>query len=713
MLEPLHAPDWYRVADLRLRLRQGVGVSRQVVRGQVWHVLTDPTSGRHHRFNDSAYRFIAACNGQATLDEIWQAELAALGDAAPTQGETIRIVAQAHAAHLLIGQIAPDAAELVKGQSRTRRQRQLAQANPLAFRVRLWNPNAFLARHLAHVRPVLSGPARALAWLVVAVGALLLAVNAGDLTADARQQLSAPRVLLMMWLVYPLLKAVHELAHAFTVKAHGGEVVEIGVTLLMLTPVPYVDASASIAFADKRARAAVSSAGILVEAVAATAALIGWLLLQPGLARELCLAVVTVGALSTLLVNGNPLMRFDGYHWMVDALELPNLAPRSARWWKRLLQRHLLRMPQARMDGLLPGEARWLAAYAPLAWAWRLVLLAGLAVALAQWSAVLGLVLLAAALWLCLIKPVWGVLRWAWQSPEAAGQRGRAAALFGAVGALAAVMLFAVPLPERTHAPAVVWLPDEAILRLHSDARVEEFLVADGQPVTAGTPVVRLSNEELELELARVRADMAAAEVEQLAHFELQAGRSAMAQDDLARLRVEAQRLQQQVEQLTLRAGVDGRAVIDQPQRWLGRWLPQGQTLAHVLPPGAPMVRALVRNEDVSLVRERPGEARVALAQSGGEALVATLTRAVPMASNLLPTPALGDGAGGPIAIDRRDGSGRTASESRFVFDLTLPAGVDARVGSRAMVTFTHGSASAAEWLGRAWRQAFLRHFER
>jgi putative peptide zinc metalloprotease protein len=80
------------------------------------------------------------------------------------------------------------------------------------------------------VQPLLSSPARGLAWLVVALGALLLALNAGELAADARQQLSAPRVLLVMWLVYPLLKAVHELAHAFTIKAHGGDVVEIGVT---------------------------------------------------------------------------------------------------------------------------------------------------------------------------------------------------------------------------------------------------------------------------------------------------------------------------------------------------------------------------------------------------------------------------------------------------------------------------------------------------
>jgi hypothetical protein len=53
------------------------------------------------------------------------------------------------------------------------------------------------------------------------------------------------------------------------------------------------------------------------------------------------------------------------------------------------------------------------------------------------------------------------------------------------------------------------------------------------------------------------------------------------------------------------------------------------------------------------------------------------------------------------------------ALQPRFVFDLALPEGVAAPVGARAMVTFVHGRASGADWLARAWRQAFLRHFVR
>jgi hypothetical protein len=208
-----------------------------------------------------------------------------------------------------------------------------------------------------------------------------------------------------------------------------------------------------------------------------------------------------------------------------------------------------------------------------------------------------------------------------------------------------------------------------------------------------------------------VRADLQAAETERAQRFGAEAGRAAVADDDIRRLGAEAQRLQLLADQLVLRAAGPGRAVIVEPQRSLGRWLPQGHTLAHVLPPGPPTVRALVGNDDVALVRARPGRIEVQLAP--GPTVGAVLHRAVPQATAELPTAALGAAAGGPIVTDPADASGRVALQPRFVFDLALPEGVPAPVGARALVTFVHGQASAADWLARAWRQAFLRHFAR
>ncbi len=711
--EPLLSADWYRVAFMRPRLRAGVRISRQRVRGETWYVLTDPVSGRHHRFNDIAYALIASCDGQRTLDEVWSARVEAEGDRAPSQAEAIRVFSQAFGANLFVGDVAPDAAAIVKAQARAQRTRARAAVNPLAFRLPLWDPDAFLEAHLHRVRWLFSAPALRLGVALIALGALLLLFNLAELTAHGQSHLASGRMLLAMWLVYPLIKALHEAAHAFAVKRFGGEVHEVGITLLMLTPVPYVDASASVAFASKHKRASVALAGIFVEAVLASIALPLWLLLEPGLAQDIAFAVVVIGGVSTLLVNGNPLLRFDGYFALCDVAELPNLAQRSAQYWRYLLARRLLRLPRVRFGSRARGERPWLLAYAPLSWAWRAVLLALLTVAVAGVHAAFGLTVLALASWWLLGQPLVRALRWIATAGEAAGHRARAAAVMSAAVAALGVLAFALPLPQRSHAPGVVWLPDDALLRTGSDGFVEALLVRDGDPVAAGTPIARLANDPLRAELARVQAQLERAQIERASRFDNDAMRTKAAEDELVRLAAEHERLQQRVDQLLLRAGVAGRVAIDPRRQALGAHLAQGELLGHVLPEGAPLVRALVRNEDIALVRERPGTINVTLAHGVDRPWRAALDAAVPQASAALPTAALGEPAGGSIAVDATDRSGRTAREPRFQLDLRLPHGVDARIGARAMVTFAHGEASAAELLGRFVRQSFLRYFER
>ena len=124
-------------------------------------------------------------------------------------------------------------------------------------------------------------------------------------------------------------------------------------------------------------------------------------------------------------------------------------------------------------------------------------------------------------------------------------------------------------------------------------------------------------------------------------------------------------------------------------------------------------MRAVVANEDIALVRAQPGQIEVALAHAGGDAVAAQWLRSVPRASTELITPALGERAGGPIALDPSDRDGRHALEPRFEVELRLPEGVTAHVGARAWVSFRHGEATLAELAAQFLRRSFLRHFKR
>ena len=305
------------------------------------------------------------------MDSLWRHVHARLGEAAPTQAEVMRLLAQLSEAELVTVDALPELELLLRHRRRKELRRKLAVANPLSFKVPLFDPSAVLNILLPLVRPVFTAWGL-LAWLaLIAAGLASAASHAPALAQALKAQGAGSGFLLTVWLAYPFVKLLHEFGHAFAVRAWGGEVREMGINLMLLTPVPYVDASSATQFAQRHRRMLVGAAGIMVELAIAALALFTWLATSaPGL-QQLALAVMTLCTLSTLLFNGNPLARFDGYYVLSDALETPNLGARA----DAVLRRWLLRALGLRRDSdsESPGAQAWLGSYALLSVGYRWV----------------------------------------------------------------------------------------------------------------------------------------------------------------------------------------------------------------------------------------------------------------------------------------------------------------------------------------------------
>src|SRR5260370_24989832 len=164
--------------------------------------------------------------------------------------------------------------------------------NLLAWRLLLLYPDAFLAARLPLTRPLFTS-AGLIGWIaLVTTGIAMGAMNIGALTGNLDDQLLTTQNVALMLLAYPLVKAFHELGHAYATKVWGGEIHEIGVMLLIFVPVPYVDASASAAFRNKWTRATVRPARTMVEAGLASIALLVWIAAEPGLVRAFAFNVI-------------------------------------------------------------------------------------------------------------------------------------------------------------------------------------------------------------------------------------------------------------------------------------------------------------------------------------------------------------------------------------------------------------------------------------
>lgn len=340
MTGSLFSPSWYRVAGLTPRLRGHARIHRHRYRGQIWYVLQDRATERFHRFSPAGYALIGLLDGRRTVQEIWEAAAARLGDAAPTQDEMITLLSQLHGADVLQCDVPPDTAELLERRQRQRRQTWLnTLLSIFAWRIPLLDPERLLQRFLPLVRPLLGWSGAAL-WLAIVGPALVLAaVHWGDLTREVTDRILAPQNLVLLWLLFPVLKAAHEFGHAFVAKGFGGEVHEMGLMILVLTPVPYVDASAAWAFAERWRRVLVGLAGMAVEVFLAALALLLWLNVEPGMVRTVAYNTILLAGVSTIVFNANPLLRFDGYYVLADLLEIPNFRARSTAYVGYLCER--------------------------------------------------------------------------------------------------------------------------------------------------------------------------------------------------------------------------------------------------------------------------------------------------------------------------------------------------------------------------------------
>jgi putative peptide zinc metalloprotease protein len=206
---------------------------------------------------------------------------------------------------------------------------------------------------------------------LVGWGAFSAAQHWNELTQDIGNRVLAPENLLVLGLVFPLLKAAHEFGHACAVKAWGGEVHEMGVMFLVMMPVPYVDASAASAFAQRRQRVIVGAAGMAVELCIASAALLFWLDMQPGLPRAVLFNVMLIAGVSTVLFNANPLLRFDGYYILSDLIDIPNLRQRAQQYLGAVLQRGLFGIANDAVQAT-PREAAWFLFFSIASFIYRL-----------------------------------------------------------------------------------------------------------------------------------------------------------------------------------------------------------------------------------------------------------------------------------------------------------------------------------------------------
>ncbi|MEM7252827.1 MAG: peptidase M50 [Pseudomonadota bacterium] len=707
MLDEATNPHWYRVAGLRVALRHQVEIHAHRYRGDRWFVLQDHGSTHHFRFGSEIREFLARLDGELTIETVWR-QLRGDGFAL-SQTEIIQALATLHAQDLIVSEVPSDANNLLARYAKRKRAAwKHYLPSPLLLRVPLLDPDRFLNR-IAFVSAIVFSKTALMLWAALLVTALFFSFARWDeLVAYGEQRVFTAHNSLLLVLLYPLVKGFHELMHGLALKRWRGEVHEAGLMFMLLMPIPYVDASSSASFPDKYHRMLVGAAGIIAETLLAAVACLLWLNIETGIVRDALFNVMLIGGISTVLFNGNPLLRFDGYYVLSDAIEIPNLGGRANHYYGYLAQK-LLGVSDPKSPVTARGEPGWFAGYGVCAYLYRVILLGTIVIWVAEVHLLLGGLMGIFVVYTLLLRPVYRHVRFLVGNDVFRGTRFRAVGIVAVVliafGALLAVM----PIRSSSHIEGVVWLPNDAEVRAGAGGFVVEVPEQHGR-VNAGDTLVVLNDPLLTLRRQTLEWEIRES---QLRHdFEAvsdQVGAASL-REEISRLKSELAEVQAQADELVVRSPHAGRFLLRDGQDLAGHFVRKGDLLGYVMDISQPTIKAVAKQSEVARIRRYTSAIRVRIADKAFEQYSATLAGGAPAATRRLPSSALGVTGGGRIPVRADEDGGNVALEDVFVLELSLPEHVlVTRTGARAYVRFEHPPEPIATQISRRLRQLFLK----
>jgi putative peptide zinc metalloprotease protein len=518
------------------------------------------------------------------------------------------------------------------------------------------------------------------------------------------------------WLCLAVVKIIHEFGHGLTAKHFGGEVHEMGILFLVLTPALYCDVTDSWLLPNKWKRIWISAAGIYVECFLASIATFVWWYSTPGLVNSLAMATMFICSVNTIMFNANPLLRYDGYYVMADWLEIPNLRIKSTQFFSYLFQEKVLGL-EIPVQSYLPKARRYLfVTYAIASYVYRWFVTFAILWFLSQVlkpyklesvSYLLALVSLVPLLGM----PVYQIFKFV-STPGRFRKVKKARATAFAVAAVALVTaILAIPTPLRVQGSMVLKLAKPEEVYAETEGRLVSLKVRNGDWVAKDTVLATLSNPEKVKELNQRTQD------QQVSFFkgiifhqsdELENRAQAKQYEQFSEnLEPALQKINDQIGKLTLISHREGRIVGSPEKETVGQWLKPGKPFCEIGDPRKLEAHVILDQGDINLIQPDNkawikiyGRAEITYKSTVGEISKRSRDEVPTEVSNM----AQGEVASKP---DPKTGAAKPITA---VYEVIIPIdNSDLRLepGLRGSAKIQSGSYTLAWWLMRWWNKLF------
>ena len=520
----------------------------------------------------------------------------------------------------------------------------------LFFRIPLWRPDAFLDRTWPWLNRHGPGLLRYGLPLLLCLGVFLAARDWERFIATFPHLFSLGGAVSFA-IALTFAKLCHEFGHAYMAKRAGCRVQSMGLAFMVMLPMFYTDVSDAWRVNDRRSRLLIGAGGILAELLLACIALLAWSLLPDGPARTAAFMLASATWITTLVINLNPFMRFDGYFLLSDLWGVDNLQGRGFALCRWHLRESLFGFGEPAPEPWSADMQRKLLIWGYGAWLWRAALFIGIAVAVYHmFFKLLGIFLMLVELAWFIGLPIWREMQEWWQRREHA-HPGKSLLLGIALLGLLGILL--VPWRSAVEVPALLEANRVSALYAPLPARLKQLHITDGQQVEQGALLMELESPDLDSRQRIVRSEINILQLQ----IRRQAGRSetiadlSVLEQQLAEAVAQYRGLAAQRQRLMIRAPAAGVVRDLMPTLHDGRWLSPQVVLARLVEPGH-RLRGYLPEEQ--LWRVEPGaQGRFIADDPARSALHVRLTEVDATGTDYLQLSALASDNQGPIAVRR------------------------------------------------------------
>lgn len=406
-------------------------------------------------------------------------------------------------------------------------------------------------------------------------------------------------------LALAFVKCLHELGHGYAATRYGCRISTMGIAFIVLFPILFTDTTDTWKLSSRRKRLIVSGAGVAVEISLAAIATLLWAFLEDGPLRSTAFFIATTSWIMSVLVNMNPLMRFDAYHFLSDALGIQNLQSRSFALGRWRLREFLFGFNELAPEAMIDRTRRGLILFSWATWIYRFFLFLGIALLIYNFlHKPFGTILAGIEILFFIAIPIMNELKQWWIRRFDMLTSFSSWVSFSFFAALIAA--FVIPWQSTIRIPAVIEASDQLSFYSPGVAKVAELHVGAGDIVEQGDVLITLESSEIESQIvaAQRRIDLVRALLNRIAANADDREQKIVLDTELKQWQEELAGLEKEKDLLQVKAEFDGVVADFNSELHQGRWVGENTRLGTLVSQSGSRIRGYVSATDLARIGE-------------------------------------------------------------------------------------------------------------